>query len=26
VTESMNAVLSDVNARGRPGSGFVPIG
>jgi hypothetical protein len=26
VTESMSAVLGDVNARGRPGAGFVPIG
>ena len=26
VTESMNAVLTDVNARGRPGSGFAPVG
>lgn len=26
VTESINAVMADVNARGRPGSGFVPVG
>lgn len=26
VTESINAVLADVNARGRPGSGFAPVG
>jgi hypothetical protein len=26
VTESINAVLGDVNARDRPGAGFVPVG
>lgn len=26
VTESINAVLGDVNAKNRPGAGFVPIG
>jgi hypothetical protein len=26
VTESINAVLADVNARGRPGAGFAPVG
>jgi hypothetical protein len=26
VTMSMNAVLADINAKNRPGSGFVPIG
>jgi hypothetical protein len=26
VTESINAVLGDVNARNRPGAGFVPVG
>jgi hypothetical protein len=26
VTESINAVMADVNARGRPGSGFAPVG
>jgi hypothetical protein len=26
VTESMTAVLTDVNTRGRPGSGFAPVG
>jgi len=26
VTVSMNAVLADINAKNRPGAGFVPIG
>ena len=26
VTMSINAVLGDINAKGRPGSGFVPVG
>jgi hypothetical protein len=26
VTMSMTAVLADINAKNRPGSGFVPVG